>query len=259
MSTYVIGDVHNCYDELIELLHKEINIQPDDEVYFVGDLFDRGNKAGDVFYWLKRAVNNPQFHFTWGNHDYMMLQVLRRSGYHNITDCHMDDGWLYNGALNTIQSWEEQDVTPDEMDAVFEHYDDLLEFEHKVEVNDKLFHIVHAGLPEEHSWFPIDDYIWSRSDFYFNKWPEFEDNEFVIFGHTPTKFVWHEVDKNIEHRKDFYEEIGFPLRWKIDEERDRHVLEFNHRIMIDTGCVYHGWLTAYRLEDGKVFQVKSKQ
>ncbi len=261
MSTYVIGDIHNCYRELAKLLYEVIDIQPEDELYFVGDLFDRGDKADEMFYWLKRNISNPQFHFCMGNHDDMMLQVLKRDeGYHNIYG-RVDDDWFYNGAINTCISWEDAGVTPEEMDLVFAEYDKKLQLKFTVERDDKIFHIVHAGLPGPDSWYPRDDYTWSRKEFYFGDYPEFAANEFIIFGHTPTRFVWQDVDNYIEvpAKKEFLERIGFPLQYVEDRNREQYVLEFNHRIMIDTGCVYHGWLTAYRLEDGKIFQVKSKQ
>lgn len=39
--TIVIGDLHGCYDEAIELLRK-CNAMPEDRVIFLGDLIDRG-------------------------------------------------------------------------------------------------------------------------------------------------------------------------------------------------------------------------
>lgn len=260
MSIYVVGDVHNCYDELAELLYQKIDLQPDDEVYFVGDLFDRGPQAAEVFYWLSRHIDDPHYHFCMGNHDEMMLEVLRRSDYFSTSYIRMDDGWSFNGALSTIYSWEDADIEPEELAKVFKKYDDKLELKFDVEVNDKLFHIVHAGLPRENSYDPIENYMWSRREFYFGKYPDLADNEFVIFGHTPTKFVWKDVDYDLvepDYQK-FLEKIGFPLQYREEKDRDKHVLEFNHRIMIDTGCVYKGWLSAYRLDDGKVFQVQCK-
>ena len=37
---YVIGDIHGQIGTLKKLL-KKLNLQPEDEVYFVGDWFDR--------------------------------------------------------------------------------------------------------------------------------------------------------------------------------------------------------------------------
>ncbi|MEO7255947.1 MAG: metallophosphoesterase, partial [Casimicrobium sp.] len=52
MSTYVIGDIQGCDDELGELLAL-IRFDPTvDRVYFVGDLVNRGPKSAEV---LRRA------------------------------------------------------------------------------------------------------------------------------------------------------------------------------------------------------------
>jgi diadenosine tetraphosphatase ApaH/serine/threonine PP2A family protein phosphatase len=66
---YVIGDVHGCGGELVELLR----LLPDDaEVFCVGDLFDRGPDPVLVWQWLH--LRNVRC--TLGNHDRKMLQYL---------------------------------------------------------------------------------------------------------------------------------------------------------------------------------------
>ena len=48
MSTYVIGDVHGCFDELKKLL-KKISFNPSkDSIIFTGDLVNRGNQSLEV-------------------------------------------------------------------------------------------------------------------------------------------------------------------------------------------------------------------
>src|SRR4051812_12415265 len=41
--TVVIGDLHGCYDEAVELL-RALSVTPTDRVIFAGDLVDRGPK-----------------------------------------------------------------------------------------------------------------------------------------------------------------------------------------------------------------------
>lgn len=42
MATYLIGDVHGCYDELIALLHKVEFTHRKDTLWLTGDLVARG-------------------------------------------------------------------------------------------------------------------------------------------------------------------------------------------------------------------------
>lgn len=38
---YVVSDIHGCYDKYQELL-KKLNLGPDDTLYVLGDVIDRG-------------------------------------------------------------------------------------------------------------------------------------------------------------------------------------------------------------------------
>ena len=50
--TYVIGDIHGCYDKLIALMDK-INIDLDSEkLVFIGDYIDRGPDSFEVVEYL---------------------------------------------------------------------------------------------------------------------------------------------------------------------------------------------------------------
>src|SRR5215217_1246474 len=63
--TIVVGDIHGCYDELIELLAK-VNFGPDDRVVAVGDLVTKGPKNREV---LELFMTDPRFSAVIGNHD----------------------------------------------------------------------------------------------------------------------------------------------------------------------------------------------
>ena len=67
----VIGDVHGHYDTLVALLDS-ISPTTNDEVYFLGDLIDRGPKSAQVV----DLVMRNQFKCLRGNHEEMMLDVV---------------------------------------------------------------------------------------------------------------------------------------------------------------------------------------
>lgn len=70
MRTLFIGDVHGCYDELIELTQK-IQLTPEDHLYFVGDLINKWPKSLEVVKWVQSRPNT--FSVT-GNHEYFSLK-----------------------------------------------------------------------------------------------------------------------------------------------------------------------------------------
>lgn len=65
MRTFVIGDIHGCYDELIALT-KSINLKDEDLLVSLGDIVDRGNKSKEVYEYFK---NRPNSIVLMGNHE----------------------------------------------------------------------------------------------------------------------------------------------------------------------------------------------
>src|SRR5215207_5894244 len=63
--TIVVGDIHGCYDELVELLEK-VNFSEGDRVVAVGDLITKGPKNREV---LELFMTDARFSTVIGNHD----------------------------------------------------------------------------------------------------------------------------------------------------------------------------------------------
>jgi len=63
--TIVVGDIHGCYDELMELIDK-VSLKDDDLLIALGDIVDRGNKSKEVYTYLK---NRPNTIVLMGNHE----------------------------------------------------------------------------------------------------------------------------------------------------------------------------------------------
>ena len=71
MSSYVIGDVQGCYDDLMLLL-KKINFKKNkDTLIFCGDLVNRGGQSLKVLRWVYK--HRQQCRVTLGNHDLSLL------------------------------------------------------------------------------------------------------------------------------------------------------------------------------------------
>ncbi|TCC88238.1 metallophosphoesterase [Pedobacter frigiditerrae] len=65
MRTFVIGDIHGCFDELMELTEK-IGLTENDQLISVGDIVDRGNKSKEVYEYF---LNRPNSKVLVGNHE----------------------------------------------------------------------------------------------------------------------------------------------------------------------------------------------
>jgi hypothetical protein len=68
--TIVVGDIHGCYDELVELL-EQCAFSQDDRVVAVGDLITKGPKDREV---LHLFMTDPRFRTVIGNHDLALRQ-----------------------------------------------------------------------------------------------------------------------------------------------------------------------------------------
>ena len=84
----IIGDLHGCFDELMELLaHVDFNTLTD-RLFSVGDLIDRGPKSKECI----DLLTKPWFYATLGNHEQLLLKYVQRP--------YGDDAviWWQNGA-----------------------------------------------------------------------------------------------------------------------------------------------------------------
>lgn len=70
MGTYVVGDIHGCYDEWIELKNR-IEEQDSEAVFIlVGDIVDRGSKVMEMIEWaMENIKGNGKYQMICGNHE----------------------------------------------------------------------------------------------------------------------------------------------------------------------------------------------
>jgi hypothetical protein len=71
--TIVVGDIHGCYDELLDLLSK-VDFAANDRLIAVGDLITKGPKNAEV---LNRFISDESFSSVIGNHDLALLRYWR--------------------------------------------------------------------------------------------------------------------------------------------------------------------------------------
>jgi protein phosphatase len=234
----IIGDVHGCFDELLELLFKlgyeiqrvnetaenfgfAVVTPPTRKAIFLGDLVDRGPDSVNVLKLVMSMVNSGIAYCIPGNHDLKLQKFL--------------DGkkvQLKHGLEETVRQLEGE--TKEFKHAVERFLYSLIS--HYVFDSGKLV-VAHAGLKEE---------MQGRGSG--------TVRSFCLFGETTG-----ETD-----------EFGLPIRYNWAKEyRGKAKVVYGHTpvpqaewlnrtIDIDTGCVFGGKLTALRYPEEELVQVKAK-
>ena len=238
---YIITDIHGCYAEYVELLDK-IHLTDEDALYILGDSCDRGPEPIKV---LQDMLMRPNVIYILGNHDYMMIVVLRKllaaaekskvDWDQFFTDedmfCYVD--WINNGGMVTLQQFLA--LSLEDQQDILEFLEDALIYD-VIEDEGGRFILVHAGIDhfEERKSleeYDFEDFIYARPDYsrrYYS-----DRNIFVVTGHTPTQL--------------------------IREDKQPLVYQEKGHIALDCGCVFGGNLAAFCVETGEVTYVKAKR
>ena len=231
---YVVGDVHGCYDLLLEL---EDAIRTDAEarskdatplVVFVGDLIDRGDNSSRVLDHLVDTEDGLHRMSILGNHEAMFLDFLRSPK--------PSARWLGYGGRETLHSYGIQGDGANGFDMPARRLGQLLnanipdshvDYLMSCPISLRLpgYLITHAGLS---AYKPLseqenDDLIWSR--------PEFLDD-----------------DEDSEARVGLREADLVLVHGHVPQE---DVLYLPHRINVDTGAYASGKLSALRIVPGE--------
>ena len=75
---FAFGDVHGCFKTLVALLTK-INASDDDQLFFLGDMIDRGKHSELVLDFLIHGQSNNKNVFCLrGNHEHYLLNIIDR-------------------------------------------------------------------------------------------------------------------------------------------------------------------------------------
>jgi len=216
---YVVGDIHGVVAEtatLLRFLEEKEGLTQDDLVIFLGDYIDRGPDTKDVVdLMLDFKERFPRSRYLKGNHEDMMLDFLGFGG-------HLGQAFLYNGGLETIQSYGISVFAPprEMVDALPpEHFKFFCELESILIIDNYI--CVHAGLNPLRELQSQDDndVFWIRDEF-LNNIHSFEKT--IIFGHTP------------------HQELFVHLPYKVG---------------LDTGLVFGNKLSCMELKSGDVFEI----
>jgi len=93
----IIGDIHGCYYELIELTATVKFDKETDMLVFLGDYIDRGKYSYEVVEYIKSLQKESKFVTALkGNHEDMMCKAIETND---------NSLWLYNGGGQTKKSY----------------------------------------------------------------------------------------------------------------------------------------------------------
>lgn len=188
MSRYVMSDIHGCFTEFKAMLEK-INFGEKDELYILGDIFDRGVQALGV---LDYVLGHKNIHLLKGNHEKMFEE------YFETKDASL---WYYNGGRATHMEIMEKAMDEEQL----YHYIKKLPY---IKVVDK-FILVHASVLYVKGFENMsieefikaqeeDSCIWDRINI--GKEKKFKDYT-VICGHTPVQSITGNNENKIIHRE----------------------------------------------------------
>jgi predicted phosphodiesterase len=262
MSSYVISDIHGCYDELQKMLEK-IQFGDGDTLICAGDYIDKGPKNADMLEWIMRAPANVIL--IRGNHDEDFVQnieAMRIISYKMdlVADSRKDTKMLYNAMsrlacrddsvrfdrCGTVCELIESGYTFSQLTSWTERIK-RMPYYYDMEVNDRKCIVVHAGYIRKLDTPELKAKYSSREEFYMNA----RDDGYtiggichstIIAGHTPTvkegEFAWNDGQVFCMY------------------DRDRDILFYD----IDCGCWMRSTrknarLACIRLEDEEVFYV----
>jgi protein phosphatase len=230
----IIGDVHGCFDEAIELLGQlgyvvakddgryKVSHSAGRKVVFVGDLVDRGPNSPEVIRLVMDAVETGAAFCVAGNHDIKLSRALRGR-----------DVKVTHGLAESLEQLKPE--TPEFVKLAADYLDGLVS--HYVFDAGRLV-VAHAGLREEMHGrgsgavrqFAMYGETTGETDEYglpvrYNWAADYRGKAMVVYGHTPVP----------------------DAEW------------INNTICLDTGCVFGGKLTALRYPERELVSVPAKR
>ncbi|MGM0897728.1 MAG: bis(5'-nucleosyl)-tetraphosphatase PrpE [Bacillota bacterium] len=234
MNYDVIGDIHGCFDELIELIEQlgyqfenGLPVHPEGrKIAFVGDAMDRGPKSLAVLQLLFSMQDAGILYYSPGNHCNKLYRFFKGNPVE-----------LLHGLEMTVAEWHqlEKDAQKQFRNR-FIHFYEALPLYHQL--RDDLI-VVHAGLRQDMIGQALSRRIIT----------------FALYGEITGKY--HSDGRPVRGNwaKDYK---GKP--WIVYGHTPVESPYFKHNtVNIDTGCVFGGALSALRFPEKEIYSVPSKQ
>lgn len=234
MKYDIIGDIHGCYAELLELLDllgyeksQEVYAHPEGrQLVFVGDAMDRGPDSLPVLRLLFKMQDNGMLYYCPGNHCNKLYRFFKG---HRVQ--------LAHGLETTVNEWhrlprkEQQNFRA----RYLQFYEKLPLYQ---ELGDDLV-VAHAGIKADMLEKPVTKSIAA----------------FVLYGDTTGKFDAHGRPVRRNWAKSYRGSKWIVYGHTPTEE----AYVVNNTANIDTGCVFGGSLSAFQFPEKTIVSVPSNQ
>lgn len=226
--TYLMSDIHGCYDKFMKMLEK-INFRSDDDLYILGDVLDRGEDGIKI---IRYIMDKDNIQLLCGNHEYSALMILgnylKNKDIMNSPEFkEVYDLWISDGGKTT---WDGFLKLTDDEQIQFIDFLKSLKFYRVLHVNNRKYFLSHT-LPEKSGIRKLSDL--SYIDLIMGE-PDYDLRyskiAIMVTGHTPT--------------------------YLIDERLDGKIYAQNGHLAIDCGAVFRGTLSCICLDNLKEFYVK---
>ena len=222
--TYVVSNLHGCYQKFRELLTK-LRFKDTDVLYVLGDIVDYGEEPMELIADLSMRYN---VYPIVGEHDYRAARMLtgfdrmlREGGTPDPEYIAEMTAWAADGGQVTLDGFRALDAEMRE--GVLDYLSDLALFE-EIQVGGRKYLLVHAGIADfdpdtDLNDYQPEDFITQSAD------PQrrYFDDQILIAGHGPTP--------------------------------DHRIMYGDHSIFIDCGVAFGGQLGCLCLETGEEIYV----
>lgn len=189
---YAMSDLHGCRESYQSML-EAIEFAPEDTLYVLGDVIDRGPDGVEI---LQDMMGRSNVIPILGNHEltaamclpWLLETVTDRSlaalGEDQIAAL---SGWIANGGGPTLRAL--QGLRQEEREALLEYLRDM-ELYAQVTAGGRSFVLTHSGLdhfaPEkELDRYQLEDFLFCRPSLRTVYYPD----RLMLFGHTPTRLL----------------------------------------------------------------------
>lgn len=267
MATYIVGDLHGCFDQLIDLLESVNFCERKDQLLLTGDIVARGPKSLESLLFLKSMKDSANF--VLGNHDLNLIAIAKGIRKPNKSD-KLEQVLKYKDLDKLIEWLQSKKIL--------------------IQHPTHNFSIVHAGIPPGFNLNEliniskkIEDKISSRDSYFFlkdaffktaNVWsPDLKPiykELFMLNAFTRIRYVnskkneidysvkCHPIDNDNPNIKPWFELIKTPdLNGKkiIFGHWSSLMGVVNKNVLgLDTGSVWGNYLTMIRWEDQMIFK-----